>query len=81
MNPLDLESEACEVVAVNWVDRWQIYQRLQELEIPCWCAIGQPLRAQVNGAKEVAQLASVLKQFNAPRQELVQWLEQCWQKS
>ncbi|MGE5657014.1 MAG: Asr1405/Asl0597 family protein [Actinomycetota bacterium] len=81
MNPLELDPEACEVMEVNWVDRWQVYQRLQELEIPCWCAIDQPLRVQVNSAKQAVQLISVLKQFTASRQELWLWLEECWQKA
>lgn len=81
MNPLELDPEACEVMEVNWVDRWQVYQRLQELEIPCWCAIDQPLRVQVNSAKQAVQLISVLKRFTASRQELWLWLEECWQKA
>lgn len=80
MNPLELESEDCEIVAVNWEDRWQVYQRLQELEIPCWCEINRPLRVKVSSAKQAVQLMSVLRQLTASRRELVQWLERCWQR-
>lgn len=79
MNPAEPELEVGEIVQVSWLDRWQVYKRLQELEIPCWCGVDQPLRVQINTAKQAAQLASVLKQFNAPRGELAQWLECCWQ--
>ncbi|TAG71568.1 MAG: hypothetical protein EAZ23_17790 [Oscillatoriales cyanobacterium] len=69
MNPADRELEVCEIVQVSWLDRWQVYKRLQELEIPCWCAVDQPLRAKVN----------TVRQVSAPRRELVQLLECCWQ--
>ncbi|MEG4446054.1 hypothetical protein QUA82_15325 [Microcoleus sp. F8-D3] len=80
MNPADPELEVCDIVQVSWLDRWQVYKRLQELEIPCWCAVDQPLRAKVNNVKQAAQLMSVLRQVSAPRCELVQWLEYCWQR-
>ena len=79
MNPAEPELEVCDIVQVSWLDRWQVYKRLQELEIPCWCAVDEPLRAQISTAKQVAQLASVLRQVSASRGELVQWLECCWQ--
>lgn len=81
MNPLELEPEASEVLAINWVDRWQVYQRLQELEIPCWCGMNEPLRLQVKTVQQAIQLLSVLKQFTTSRQELVKWLEQCLHQS
>ena len=79
MNPPDPELEVCEIVQVSWLDRWQVYKRLQELEIPCWCGVDQPLRAQINTVKQAAQLISVLKQVSASRAELAEWLEGCWQ--
>ncbi len=79
MNPPELDSKACEIVEVSWVDRWQVYRRLQELEIPCWCTTNQPLRAQVSNWVQVVQLESVLRQFRS-RRELVQWLEGCWNR-
>ncbi len=79
MNPADPELEVCDIVQVSWLDRWQVYQRLQELEIPCWCGVDQPLRAKISTAKQAAQLASVLRQLSAPRRELVKLLECCWQ--
>ncbi|WP_445240852.1 Asr1405/Asl0597 family protein [Microcoleus vaginatus] len=39
------------------------------------------MRAKVNTAKQAAQLMSVLRQVSAPRDELVEWLECCWQKA
>lgn len=79
MNPAEPELEVGDIVQVSWSDRWQVYKRLQELEIPCWCAVDQPLRVKVNTPKQWAQLASVLRQFTASRRELVQLLDHCWQ--
>lgn len=81
MNQSDLVTQNTQIVQVNWSDRWQVYQRLQELEIPCWCASNQPLRVQIENFVAVAQFRSVLMQLSAPRQELIQWLERCWKLS
>ncbi len=79
MKPLSHQLEIREIVEVNWADRWQVYQRLQELDIPCRCATGQPLMAHIADALAAVQLWSVSRQFTASRQDLVQWLEHCWQ--
>jgi hypothetical protein len=81
MNQSDLVTQNTQIVQVNWSDRWQVYQRLQELEIPCWCASNQPLRVQIENFVAAAQFRSVLMQLSAPRQELSQWLEHCWKLS
>lgn len=78
MNQSEQAAKFGEIVEVNWLERWQVYQRLQELDIPCWCAIDEPLRVVINTAITAVQLQSVLKQLTASRQELVHWLERCW---
>ena len=80
MNPLSHESEVREMVAVDWLDRWQVYQRLQELDVPCRCYTNEPLTVQIANGVAAIQLWSVAKQLTAPRQELVCWLERCWQQ-
>ena len=74
-------AEAKQVVEVNWADRWSVYHRLQELEIPCQCAMEKPLTVQVTNPTASLQIWSVLRQIEASRQELVQQLESCWQIS
>ena len=81
MKPLSCEPELDEVVEVNWADRWQIYQRLQELAIPCWCATEQPLKVHVADVAAAIQLWSVLRQFTTPRRELLCVLERCWHQA
>ena len=78
LKPLDCESETKEI-QVNRADRWQVYQRLQELDIPSWCATQQPLMVHIANTAAAIQLWSVSRQFTGSRQDLVFWLERCWQ--
>lgn len=66
------------VVSVSRIDRWQIYRRLQELMIPCWCLEDGSLRVEVQNGISALLLRSVVQQFVASRQEMVSWLERCW---
>ncbi len=78
MNPLELDPEAGDIIQVHLGDRWQVYLRLQQLDIPCKCATNQPLRVQAQTVAAAVQLWSVVRQLKAPRRELVCWLERCW---
>ena len=79
MKSFSSEVEAQHSLEVNWADRWQVYQRLQELEIPCYCETNQPLRVQIGNATAAIQLWSVMRQFTISRQEMICILEYCWQ--
>ncbi len=72
-------SSKSEIVKVAWSDRWQVYHRLKALEIECSCQTDQPLQANLNNPKTAIQIWSVVKQCTANRQELINWLNQCWQ--
>lgn len=80
MNKSEQALEAGEIVEVTGLERWQVYQRLRELEIPCWCATGQPLRVEIRTPAAAALLWSVFRQLQAPRREQISWLEHCWRK-
>ncbi len=67
-----------QVVAVNWDVRWQVYQRLQQLEISSECLTNQPLRVQLLCPNQAIQLWCVVKQLTASRHDLVNWLNGCW---
>ena len=67
------------VDTVNRSERWEIYHRLQELQIPCQCSPNQPLRVQLDHATAAIQLWSVVRQLTAPRSELISWLNLCWE--
>ena len=68
-----------EIVTPQQSDRWQIYHRLQALDISCQCETNKPLQVKVDDIRTAIQLWSVAKQVTSPRGELVQWLNQCWQ--
>lgn len=78
MKSFSSETEIKQIVEVNWADRWQVYQRLQELDIPCWCEANQPLRVEVGNPMAAVQLWSVMRQLTAPRQDLIGTLEHSW---
>ncbi|MEB3343806.1 Asr1405/Asl0597 family protein [Okeania sp.] len=81
MNKYNQKPNTCEILDVSSVDRWQVYRRLQELDIDCWCEVEKPLQVNIKNINEANQLRSVLKQFTANRRELVQLLQNCWQVS
>jgi hypothetical protein len=60
-------------------NRWQIYHRLQELEIPCHCEMYRPLEVNPVSPSTVLQMWSVYRQTSVPKATLLQWLERCWQ--
>lgn len=76
--PPDIPATA-QIVNVPRTDRWCIYHRLQDLKIPCWCLEDGTLRAEIRDSLTAVLLRSVVQQCLAPRCELVNWLERCWQ--
>lgn len=64
-------------IPVECSDRWQMYFRLQDLEIPCQCQIYQPLRVDIQSVQSLVQVWSVAKRISTPRSDLAQWLNQC----
>ncbi|HEY9831840.1 MAG TPA: Asr1405/Asl0597 family protein [Stenomitos sp.] len=77
--PSSSNTSVGQIVDVSRILRWQIYHRLQELRIPCWCPADGSLRVEVNDSVSAMLVRSTVQQFVAPRQELVDWLERCWQ--
>lgn len=67
-----------QVVKVSRTDRWQVYRRLQELEIPCQCQTNQELTVEISNIATAVQVWSVVRQLNAERQDLIEILEECW---
>lgn len=76
LNKSDLQTK--EMIEIQCEDRWQVYRRLQELDISCQCSYHQPLKVQVNNAVTAVQVWSVVKQVTMSRQTLANWLESCW---
>jgi len=78
MNTANLGEGDRMALGVQGTQRWEIYQRLQQLAIPCFCAMHQPLEVGVDSPAAAIQLWSVVKQLTASRQEHLDWLERCW---
>jgi hypothetical protein len=78
MNSMPSESTQNQIVNVNADLRWQVYYRLQELDIPCQCMPYKPLQVQLNHMLAAIQLWSVVRSLNSSNQELVDWLDRCW---
>jgi hypothetical protein len=64
-------------VSIGWGDRWQIYHRLMELNIPCKCSIGKPLEVTIATPTAAVQVWSVAQQ-HLGRTQLVNWLDRCF---
>lgn len=62
----------------NQPERWQLYNRLRELDIECYCGSAQPLQMQLAGAFSAVQAWSVMRQMYGSKDCLRAWLEQCW---
>lgn len=65
-------------VGINNTERWSIYKRLQELDIPCICSTNKPLKVQLDHPCAIAQLCAVVQQSTASRSDLINRLDLCW---
>jgi|GEM_PF-547748 hypothetical protein len=80
LKSFEIEVQTKQTVKVDWADRWQVYQRLQELDVPCWCETNQPLTVEICNVLCAVQLWSVMRQSTATRQEQISTLKRCWRK-
>lgn len=70
-----------QVLQIPLCDRYSIHRRLQELMIPSSCLPDGSLHVQVNSWLTAILVCSTVMQFLATRQELLDWLEYCWNYS
>jgi len=75
-NPQALVSE---VGKISRSDRWIVHHRLQELTISCWCPADGTLWVEIEHGIDAILLGSIVQQLVASRQELIDWLERCWE--
>ncbi len=78
MNSSSLGSLTVQLETIPRGDRWQVYQRLQSLNIACHCSPDGGVAVEINSPTALAQLSSVVKQLTASRSDLISWLECCW---
>lgn len=74
----DSDASRLPAIAISRGDRWQVYHRLRDLDIPAYCSSDGTLRADISTPLAALQLRSVIYQFTAPRQDLVELLDRCW---
>ncbi|MEO0376855.1 MAG: Asr1405/Asl0597 family protein [Cyanobacteria bacterium P01_A01_bin.17] len=79
MNSENQISQLGTAIEINCQNRWAIYRRLQELDIPCDCGAYQPLTVQVDNPEIAIQVWSVSRWATQPRLQLILALERCWQ--
>lgn len=79
MNIDKLQSEGEEIINLSPWERWEVYHRLQALDIECKCSSHKPLQVFIDSPDQLLQLWGVLRQVQASRASLVSWLETCWQ--
>jgi hypothetical protein len=70
---------AVPVSTIDRCDRWQVSQRLQELNIASYCLPDGQLSIDIQHPIDIVQLRSVIQQSTASRADLLDWLERCWQ--
>jgi len=54
-----------------------LYQRFQELNIPCNCPLDGSLRVDIRTGLDIILIRSVVQRMTASRTELINWLERC----
>lgn len=74
------ESEAIATLNLDPIARWNVFKRLQELAIPCECALGQPLRVAIASPAAALQVWSVVQHHTRPRAQAIATLEHCWKQ-
>ncbi len=76
---IDPECPPHRILAVKWSYRWDVFRRLQALGIKCQCSTNEPLLVDLHSPTTIVQIWSVLRQFNASRDDSLDWLDRCWQ--
>lgn len=66
------------LIQVECENRWEVYKRLQKLDISCRFQMYAPLEVQIDHSTDVMQLWSILQRTTMPRNILIGRLKNCW---
>ena len=81
MDFLNIDSSSpTHTVAIDDVHKWEMYHRLQALQIPCQCFMHKPLQVELTSPIAAIHFWSIIQRLTAPRSQLVERLNLCWQK-
>ncbi|PSF38719.1 hypothetical protein C7H19_04215 [Aphanothece hegewaldii CCALA 016] len=67
-----------QALSLKGSERWEVYQRLQELEVICSCQSHEPLRVSLQTPTDLILLWCVSRRVTSGRSELLCWLKRCW---
>ena len=76
----NVDSTLAIALEIDPIDRWTVFNRLQELSIPCQCSCNQPLCVDIATVASALQVWSVIQQVTQSRGDLVSHLERCWRQ-
>ena len=74
-------SEPTVTLDIDLIERWNVFNRLKELSIPCNCSSGLPLVVSVETPAAAVQVWCVLQRCLMTRDASVRHLAQCWEHS
>ncbi|MBE9109700.1 hypothetical protein IQ273_09770 [Nodosilinea sp. LEGE 07298] len=77
---LQAAAPAKTVVELDRVNRWNVYCRLQELDMACECGCDRPLAVAIDTPAAAIQVWSVVQAITLPKLSLTDHLERCWQQ-
>ncbi len=80
MNSTDLNVTSSQVISINGSERWDIYHRLQELDIPSQCLTHQLVSVEISSPNDLIQVWNVVRRMTSSRGDLVKLLKTCWEK-
>jgi predicted metal-binding protein len=67
-------------VELDRINRWNVYHRLQELNVLCECSCDRPLTVAINTPADALLVWSVVRAVTLPKPSLTDHLERCWQQ-
>lgn len=75
----DRKYQPSQIIGVKWSCRWDVFRRLKDLGINCQCSTNEPLLIDLYSPTTAIQIWSVVRQCSNSRQDLITWLDNCWQ--
>lgn len=78
MNANNPHWQSSQALSLRGTERWEVYQRLQELEVICSCQSNEPLKVSLQTPTDLVLLWSVSRRITSGRSELLYWLKRCW---
>lgn len=75
-----IETDSLVRLEVDRVERWNVFNRLKELSIPCQCACDKPLQVKIETVTAAIQVWSVVQRLTLPRDASIEYLERCWRR-